>query len=68
MRKLSKKQGRIAKLAPPYDKITGADFKVLKKRKNNFFKNNLSKLQKQRINDRFTALKEIEKANNQLLI
>ena len=34
MRKLSKKQGRIAKLDPPYDKITGADFKVLKKRKN----------------------------------
>ena len=40
----------------------------LKKRKNNFFKNNLSKLQKQKVNDRFTALKEIEKANNQLLI
>tara|TARA_B100000519_G_C13791738_1_gene226854 strand:- start:205 stop:321 length:117 start_codon:yes stop_codon:yes gene_type:complete len=32
-RKLSKKQGRIARLAPPYDKITGADFKVLKRRK-----------------------------------
>tara|TARA_A100001391_G_C5082568_1_gene280272 strand:- start:2200 stop:2316 length:117 start_codon:yes stop_codon:yes gene_type:complete len=32
-RKLSKKQGRIAKLAPPYNKITGADFKVLKRRK-----------------------------------
>jgi hypothetical protein len=43
MRKLSKKQGRIAKLAPPYDKITGADFKVLKKRKNK--KMNKKKLQ-----------------------
>ena len=32
-RKLSKKEGRIARLAPPYDKITGADFKVLKRRK-----------------------------------
>jgi|TARA_R100000479_G_scaffold39764_1_gene17849 hypothetical protein len=32
-RKLSKKQGRIAKLAPPYDAITGADFKVLQKRR-----------------------------------
>ena len=32
-RKLSKNQGRIAKLAPPYDKITGADFKALRRRK-----------------------------------
>ncbi len=28
---LSKKQSRIAKAAPPFNRITGADFKVLKK-------------------------------------
>ena len=27
----SKKQARIAKAAPPFNRITGADFKVLKK-------------------------------------
>lgn len=32
MKKLSPKQ-KIARMAHPYDKITGADFKVLKKRK-----------------------------------
>jgi hypothetical protein len=30
---LSKKQARIAKAAPPFNRITGADFKVLKKLK-----------------------------------
>jgi hypothetical protein len=30
-KKLSPKQKEIAKAAPPYDKITGADFKALKK-------------------------------------
>jgi hypothetical protein len=28
---LKGKQGKIAKAAPPFDKITGADFKALKK-------------------------------------
>lgn len=32
MKKLSPKQ-KIARMAHPYDKITGADFKVLKKEK-----------------------------------
>ena len=32
-KKLSPKQMKIAKLAPPYNKITGADFKKLKKKK-----------------------------------
>ena len=32
-RKLSKKQQKIAKLAKPTNKITGADFKKLKKGK-----------------------------------
>ena len=32
-RKLSKKQKKIAGLASPTNKITGADFKKLKKRK-----------------------------------
>jgi hypothetical protein len=32
--KLSKKQINIAKKAPPFNRITGADFKVLKKIKN----------------------------------
>ena len=31
--KLTEKQKKIAKAAPPYNKITGADFKALKKRK-----------------------------------
>ena len=33
MKKLSPKQKRIAKLAPPFNKITGADFKKLKRKK-----------------------------------
>lgn len=33
MKKLSPKQKKIARAAKPYNKITGADFKVLKKRK-----------------------------------
>ena len=30
MSKLTNRQKKIAKAAPPYNKITGADFKVLK--------------------------------------
>ena len=33
-KKYSKKQMKIAKKAPPFNRITGADFKVLKKIKN----------------------------------
>jgi hypothetical protein len=33
MKKLSPKQKKIAKAAHPYDKITGADFAVLRKKK-----------------------------------
>jgi len=33
MKKLSPKQMRIAKMAKPYNKITGADFKMLKNKK-----------------------------------
>jgi len=32
-RQLTKGQQKIAKAAPPYNKITGADFRSLKKRK-----------------------------------
>ncbi len=32
-KKLSAKQKKIAKKAPPFNKITGADFKMLKKKK-----------------------------------
>jgi hypothetical protein len=32
-KKLSAKQRKIAKMAPPYNKITGADFKKIKQRK-----------------------------------
>jgi hypothetical protein len=32
MKKLSPKQKKIARAAKPYNKITGADFKALKKR------------------------------------
>lgn len=32
-KKLTKNQMRIAKMAPPFDKITGADFKKMKKKK-----------------------------------
>ena len=32
-KKLSPKQMKIARMAPPYNKITGADFKKLKKKK-----------------------------------
>jgi hypothetical protein len=32
--RLSKKQKRIAKAAPPFGRITGADFKKLKRKKN----------------------------------
>ncbi len=32
-KKLSAKQAKLAKMAPPYNKITGADFKALKKSK-----------------------------------
>tara|TARA_R100001440_G_scaffold58445_1_gene78255 strand:- start:80 stop:202 length:123 start_codon:yes stop_codon:yes gene_type:complete len=32
-KKLSAKQKKIAKMAPPYNKITGADFKKLKQRR-----------------------------------
>jgi len=33
MKKLSPKQKKIARAAHPYDKITGADFAVLRKKK-----------------------------------
>lgn len=32
-KKLTAKQMKIAKMAPPYNKITSADFKALKKKK-----------------------------------
>ncbi len=32
-KRLSKKQKKIARAAPPFGKITGADFKKLKRRK-----------------------------------
>lgn len=32
-KKLTANQMRIAKMAPPYNKITGADFKMLRKKK-----------------------------------
>tara|TARA_R100000654_G_scaffold38105_1_gene63789 strand:+ start:663 stop:806 length:144 start_codon:yes stop_codon:yes gene_type:complete len=32
---LSPKQKRIAAMAPPFNQITGADFKMLRKQKNN---------------------------------
>ena len=32
-KKLTKNQMRIAKMSPPFDKITGADFKKMKKKK-----------------------------------
>jgi hypothetical protein len=32
-KKLSAKQAKIARMAPPYNKITGADFKALKRSK-----------------------------------
>ena len=32
-KKLSKKQKKIARVAPPRNKITGADFKKLRKKK-----------------------------------
>ena len=32
-RKLSSKQKKLARISPPRDKITGADFKKLKKKK-----------------------------------
>ena len=32
-KKLTPKQKKIAKKAPPYNKITGADFKKMKKKK-----------------------------------
>ena len=35
MSKLSKAQRRIARAAFPFDKITGEDFKALKKKKKN---------------------------------
>ena len=34
MSKLSSKQRKIARIAMPFDKITGADFKSLKKKRN----------------------------------
>jgi hypothetical protein len=34
MSKLSKKQRKIARAAMPFNKITGADFKTLKNKKN----------------------------------
>ena len=30
---LTRKQKKIARLAPPFDKLTGADFKKLRKKK-----------------------------------
>jgi len=39
-KKLSPAQKKIAAKAPPYNKITGADFKVLKKEKKNSKKGN----------------------------
>jgi hypothetical protein len=39
MSKLSPKQRKIARLAMPFNKITGADFKLLKKKRNANSKN-----------------------------
>ena len=36
--KYSAKQKKLARVAPPRDKITGADFKKLRKRKRNLLK------------------------------
>ena len=33
MSKLTNRQKKIARAAPPYNKITGADFKALKRKK-----------------------------------
>ena len=33
-KKLTANQKRIARMAPPFNKITGADFKMLRKKKN----------------------------------
>jgi len=43
MSKLSLKQRKIARQAMPFDKITGADFKVLKTKKNKKNANGKSK-------------------------
>tara|TARA_R100001443_G_scaffold18806_5_gene30019 strand:- start:3167 stop:3301 length:135 start_codon:yes stop_codon:yes gene_type:complete len=43
MSKLSPKQRKIARQAMPFDKITGADFKVLKTKKNKKNANGKSK-------------------------
>tara|TARA_R100001440_G_scaffold68665_1_gene90280 strand:- start:2294 stop:2428 length:135 start_codon:yes stop_codon:yes gene_type:complete len=43
MSKLSPKQRKIARQAMPFDKITGADFKVLRTKKNNKNANGKSK-------------------------
>jgi len=32
-KKITAKQSKLARMAPPYNKITGADFKALKKSK-----------------------------------
>ncbi len=32
-KKLTAKQAKLARMAPPYNKITGADFKALKRSK-----------------------------------
>ena len=39
-KKYSKKQMKIARMAPPFDKITGADFAMLKKRKRKKYEEN----------------------------
>ena len=33
-KKLTANQKRIARMAPPFNKITGADFKILRQKKN----------------------------------
>ena len=33
-KKLTANQKRIARMAPPFNKITGADFKMLRRKKN----------------------------------
>jgi hypothetical protein len=65
-KKLSQKQQKIAKAAPPHDKITGDDFKALKKKTNESTVKQLMSTSAQLLKEHQNTVKLVEKKDSQI--
>ena len=65
-KKLSPKQQKIAKAAPPHDKITGDDFKALKKKTNESTVKQLMSTSAQLLKEHQNTVKLVEKKDSQI--